>query len=217
MVTRRRDSGRESELEKSCTTGVQNFTVDMNGCVDDVYISSLQYVAERDDFPRHSGQAFGSRGGFAGSSRSLVGTAEYDRECVSCLGKPLTMSTQDITVDVTRTCPSLRSPTPVTRRRRRCHQPGAAAPGSFRAMRTIRHQPRGLRHRTCTILKKLLQHHTRCHHQWVKRHDSESLQAEVAAARWAWLGPTLLVRAREGGEHADGEEPNAWDETKAEH
>ena len=55
---------------------------------------------------------------------------------------------------------------------------------------SIRHQPRGLRHRTCTILKKLLQHHTHCHHQWTKRRDSESLQAEFAAARWAWLGPT---------------------------
>ena len=65
-------------------------------------------------------------------------------------------------------------------------------------MRTIRHQPRGLRQRTWTILK-LLQHHTHCHHQWVKRRDPESLQAEVAAARWAWLGPTLLVRAYEGG------------------
>ena len=69
---------------------------------------------------------------------------------------------------------------------------------SLPAMRTIRHQPRGLRQRTCAILKKLLQHHTHCHHQWVEKHDSESLQAEVAAARWAWLGPTLLVRAYEG-------------------
>ena len=32
--------------------------------------------------------------------------------------------------------------------------------------------------------------------------DPESLQAEVAAARWAWLGPTLLVRAYEGSEQA---------------
>ena len=32
--------------------------------------------------------------------------------------------------------------------------------------------------------------------------DSESLQGEVAAARWAWLSPTLLVRACDGGEHA---------------
>ena len=36
---------------------------------------------------------------------------------------------------------------------------------SLPSMRTIRHQPRGLRQRTCTILKKLLQHHTHCHHQ----------------------------------------------------
>ena len=77
---------------------------------------------------------------------------------------------------------------------------------SLPAMRTIRHQPRGLRQRTCTILKKLLQHHTYCHHQWIKRRDPESLQAEVAAARWAWLGTTLLVRAYEGSEQADGEE-----------
>ena len=77
---------------------------------------------------------------------------------------------------------------------------------SLPAMRTFRRQPRGLRQRTCAILKKLLQHHTHCHHQWVKRHDSESLQAEVAAARWAWLGPTLLVRAYEGGEQVDGKE-----------
>ena len=60
----------------------------------------------------------------------------------------------------------------------------------------------GLRQRTCAVLKKLLQHHTNCHHQWVKRRDSESLKAELAAARWAWLGPTLLVRAYDVGEHA---------------
>ena len=69
-------------------------------------------------------------------------------------------------------------------------------------MRTTRHQPRGLRRRTCTFLKKLLKHHTNCHHRWAKRRDSESLQAELAAARWAWLGPTLLVRAYDGGEDA---------------
>ena len=72
---------------------------------------------------------------------------------------------------------------------------------SLPAMRTIRHQPLGLRQRTCAILKKL-QHHTNCHHQWVKRRDSESLKAEPAAATRAWLGPTLLVRAYDGGEHA---------------
>ena len=72
---------------------------------------------------------------------------------------------------------------------------------SLPAMRTSRHQPRGLRQRTCARLKKL-QHHTNCHHQWVKRRDSESLKAEPAAARWAWLGPTLLVRAYDGGKHA---------------
>ena len=78
---------------------------------------------------------------------------------------------------------------------------------SLPAMRTIRHQPRGLRQRTCTTLKKLLHHHhTHCHHhQWIKRRDSESLQAEAAVARWAWLGPTLLVWAYEGNEHADDE------------
>ena len=64
---------------------------------------------------------------------------------------------------------------------------------SLPAMRTIRHQPRGL----STILKKLLERHTHCHHQRIKRRDSESLQAEVAAARWTWLGPSLLVRAYE--------------------
>ena len=63
---------------------------------------------------------------------------------------------------------------------------------SLPAVRTIRHQPRGLRQRTCAFLKKLLQHHTNCHHQRVKRRDSESLQAELAAAWWAWLGPSLL-------------------------
>ena len=77
---------------------------------------------------------------------------------------------------------------------------------SLPAMRPIRHQLRGLRQRTCTILEKLLQHHTHRHHQWIKRRDLESLQAEVAAARWAaWLGPALLVRAYEGVEHADDE------------
>ena len=70
------------------------------------------------------------------------------------------------------------------------------------AMRTIRHQPWGLRQGTCTILKKLLQHHTHCHHQWIKRRDSESLQAEVTAARWTWLG---VVRSCEGSDHADEE------------
>ena len=68
-----------------------------------------------------------------------------------------------------------------------------------------RHQPRCLRQRTCNILEKLLQHHTHCHHHWVKRRDSESLQAELAAALWAWLGPTLLVRAYDGCEHADND------------
>ena len=82
---------------------------------------------------------------------------------------------------------------------------------SLPAMRTLRHQPRSLRQRTCTILKKLLQHHTHCHHQSVKRRDSESLQAELAAAWWAWLGPTLPVRACVGVEHAvnDGLTPGA--------
>ena len=69
---------------------------------------------------------------------------------------------------------------------------------SLPALRTIRPQPRGLRQRTCFVLKKLLQHHTHCHHQRIKPRDSESLQAEVVAARWAWLGPTLLVRALGG-------------------
>ena len=68
---------------------------------------------------------------------------------------------------------------------------------SLPAMRTIRHQPRGLRQRMCAILKKLLQHHTHCH---------QSLKAEVAAPRWAWLGPTLLVRAYEGEEQVDAKE-----------
>ena len=78
---------------------------------------------------------------------------------------------------------------------------------SLPEMRTIRHRPRGLRLRTCFTLKKLLQHHTHCHHQWTKRCHLESLQAEVAAARWAWLGPTLLVRAHEGSDHAEGMTP----------
>ena len=69
-------------------------------------------------------------------------------------------------------------------------------------MRTIRHQPRGLRQRTCALLKQLLQDHTNCHQQWAKRRDSESLKEELAGARWAWLGPTLLERAYDGGEHA---------------
>ena len=33
----------------------------------------------------------------------------------------------------------------------------------------------------------------------------ESLQAELAAAWWAWLGPTLLVRAYDVSEHADND------------
>ena len=55
----------------------------------------------------------------------------------------------------------------------------AVGAGDDTAMRTIRHQPRGLRQRTCTILKKLIQHHTHCHHHSTRR-DSESLQAELA-------------------------------------
>ena len=47
--------------------------------------------------------------------------------------------------------------------------------------------------------------HTHCHHRWVKRRDSESLQAELAAEGWACLGPTLLVRAYDGSEHADND------------
>ena len=76
---------------------------------------------------------------------------------------------------------------------------------SLPAMRTIRHQPFGLRQRTCTVLKKLLQNHTRCHHQWVKRRDCECVRTEFAAAGSAWLGPTLLVRACDGNELADNE------------
>ena len=38
-----------------------------------------------------------------------------------------------------------------------------------------------------------------------KRGDAESHQDELAAAGWACLGPTLLVRAQDGGEHADDE------------
>ena len=72
------------------------------------------------------------------------------------------------------------------------------------ATRTIRPRPRGWRQRTCTILKKLLQNHTRCN-RWKKRRDSESLHAEFAAAGWAWLGPALLVRACGGSEHGDDE------------
>ena len=71
---------------------------------------------------------------------------------------------------------------------------------------TDRHRDRGDRDRDT---HRDRQHHTNCHHQRVKRRDSESLKAELAAARWAWLGPTLLVRAHDGGEHAvdDGQTP----------
>ena len=54
---------------------------------------------------------------------------------------------------------------------------------SMSAMRTIRHQPRALRQCTSAILRNFLHHHSRCHTQWVKRRDLESLQAEFAAAR----------------------------------
>ena len=53
-------------------------------------------------------------------------------------------------------------------------------PTSLPAMRT---HPRGPRQRTCIVHKNLLQQHTHCHHQWVKRRDSESLQAELASPR----------------------------------
>ena len=42
------------------------------------------------------------------------------------------------------------------------------------------------------------------------------IQAELAAARWAWLGPTLLVRACDGGEHADDEGPTPRQEAQIE-
>ena len=77
---------------------------------------------------------------------------------------------------------------------------------SLPAMRTIRHQPRGLSQRTCAVLKKLLQNHTHGHDQWSKSRDLESLQAEHVAATWAWLGPTLQVRAYGGSEDRDDEE-----------
>ena len=76
---------------------------------------------------------------------------------------------------------------------------------SLPAMRTIRHQPRGLRQRTCTTLKKAATTSHELPSPMVKRRDSESLQAELAAAWWALLGPTLLVRAYDGGEHADND------------
>ena len=68
---------------------------------------------------------------------------------------------------------------------------------SLPAVRTFEHQPRGLRQRTCTVLKKLLQHHTHCHHQWTKRRDSESLQAELAG--WVprcWCGLMMAANMR---------------------
>ena len=77
--------------------------------------------------------------------------------------------------------------------------------GDVSASHANHHQPRGLRQRTCFIPKKLLQHHTHSHHQWVKRLEADSVQAELVAAGWAWLGPTLLVRAHDGSEHADDE------------
>ena len=70
---------------------------------------------------------------------------------------------------------------------------------SLPAMRTIRHQPRGLRQRTCAFLKKLLQHHTNCHHQWVKRRDSESSRLNPLQLRgpgWVprcWCGLTMAA------------------------
>ena len=47
---------------------------------------------------------------------------------------------------------------------------------SLAAMRTIRHRPRGLRQRTCTILKERLQHNTHCHHHWAKRRGPSRLR-----------------------------------------
>ena len=41
------------------------------------------------------------------------------------------------------------------------------------------------------------------HNQRGKRRDLESFKAELDAARWAWLGPTPLVRAYDGSEYAD--------------
>ena len=59
---------------------------------------------------------------------------------------------------------------------------------SMPALSTIRHQARALRQRTGAILRKRLQHRTRC------QAAGGSLQAEHRAALWAWLEPTLLVR-----------------------
>ena len=58
---------------------------------------------------------------------------------------------------------------------------------SMPALRSIKHQPRSLRPRTCAVLKKLFQHHTHSHEQWVKKRD------ESRAAMWAWLEPAVLV------------------------
>ena len=66
---------------------------------------------------------------------------------------------------------------------------------SLPAVRTIRHELRALRQRTSGTLRELLQHHTHCHSQWVKRRDCGSLKAEFAAPRWPWRDPALLVPA----------------------
>ena len=72
---------------------------------------------------------------------------------------------------------------------------------SMPAMRTTRRLPRAPRLRTSAIL----QHHSHCPTRWVKQRDPESLQAVFAVARWAWLGPALLVRAHGGSEHGEAE------------
>ena len=69
---------------------------------------------------------------------------------------------------------------------------------SLPATRTIRHQPRARGKGRAPFSRKLLENHTHYHNQKNKRRDSESLQVELAAARWAWLG-----RACGGSENGD--------------
>ena len=68
-----------------------------------------------------------------------------------------------------------------------------------------RHCRRGPEAKDVHQSRSCFKNHTHCHHHWIKRRDSESLQAELLAVSWAWLGSTLMVRACDGSEHADDE------------
>ena len=64
------------------------------------------------------------------------------------------------------------------------------------AMRTIRHQPRCLRRRTCVVIKQLLEFHAHCHQRWTLEKDTETVRPNMVRRCghgcdvWSQSGPT---------------------------